>query len=125
MVSELRQFQFRAGLILAAALAALAAVLLALGHGSAVSGLIAGGVVGFANLTWMVSSATKLMGHAVGARSIQAVAFVRFLIVACLLGLILVVGHVNPVAAVAGYGLFPIAAAASGWRFLNGGPVPL
>jgi len=124
-VSELRQFQFRAGLILAAALAALAAVLLALGHGSAVSGLIAGGVVGFANLTWMVSSATKLMGHAVGARSIQAVAFVRFLIVACLLGLILVVGHVNPVAAVAGYGLFPIAAAASGWRFLNGGPVPL
>jgi len=125
VVSELRQFQFRAGLILAAALAALAAVLLALGHGSAVSGLIAGGVVGFANLTWMVSSATKLMGHAVGARSIQAVAFVRFLIVACLLGLILVVGHVNPVAAVAGYGLFPIAAAASGWRFLNGGPVPL
>ena len=125
MVSELRQFQFRAGVILAAALAALAAILLALGHGSAVSGLIAGAVLGFANLTWMVSSATRLMGHAVGARGIQAVAFVRFLIVACLLGLILIIGHVNPIAAVAGYGLFPIAAAASGWRFLNGGPVPL
>ena len=124
-MSELRQFQFRAGLILAGALAAVAAILLVLGHGSAVSGLVAGGVLGFANLTWMVSSATRLMGLATGARVIQVVALIRFLIMACLLGLILIIGHVNPVAAVAGYGLVPIAAAAAGWQFLGRGPVPL
>lgn len=124
MVSELRQFQFRAGVILAAALALLAGTLFLLGHGSAVSGLVAGGLLGFANLTWMVSSATRLMGQRVGARSIQAVAFVRFILVACLLGLILIIARVNPIAAVAGFGLFPMAAAASGWRFLSGQPVP-
>lgn len=123
MVSELRQFQFRAGVILAAAVVLGAGILFWLGHGPAVSGLLAGALLGFTNLTWMVSSATKLVGHSVGARSIQAVAFVRFLVVACLLGLILILGHVNPIAAVAGYGLFPIAAAAAGWRFLNSGPV--
>lgn len=122
-MSELRQFQFHAGLILAAAVALGAGILLWLDLGSAISGLLAGALLGFANLTWMVSSATRLVGHPVAARSIQAVAFVRFLVVACLLGLILILGHVNPIAAVAGYGLFPIAAAAAGWRFLSSGPV--
>jgi FtsH-binding integral membrane protein len=121
-VSELRQFQVRAGIILAAALLALAGILIVLGHGSAVSGLLAGGLLGYANLTWMVSSATRLIGRAVEPRAVQLVAFVRFLMVACLLGVILIIGHVNPISAVAGYGLFPIAAAVSGWRSLGGAP---
>jgi len=124
VISELRRFQLRAGAMLAAALAAAAAVFLVLGHGSAISGLLAGGLLGLVNLTWMVSSATRLMGHSISARSIQAVAFVRFLLVAVLLGVILIVGHVNPVGAVIGYGLFPIAAAAAGWRSLSVVPAP-
>ena len=124
MVSELRQFQFRAGAILAASVAVLAAILFLVGHGSAIPGLLAGGFLGLANLTWMVSSATRLMGRVTSAKSIQAVAMVRFLMVAALLGAILILGHVNPVAAVAGYGLFPVAAAAAGWRSISGVRVP-
>lgn len=124
MVSELRRFQLRTGVMLAAALGAVTAVLLLLGHASAVSGLLAGGMLGLVNLTWMVSSATRLMGQTVSARGIQAVAFIRFLLVALLLGVILIVGHVNPVGAVIGYGLFPVAAAASGWQLLRRSAVP-
>ncbi|GAC1478577.1 MAG: hypothetical protein PVSMB9_01190 [Candidatus Dormibacteria bacterium] len=124
MVSELRRFQFRAGGILAASVAVLAAVLFLLGHGSAVPGLLAGGLLGLANLTWMVSSATRLLGQAASAKSIQAVAMVRFLMVAALLGAILIFGHVNPVTAVVGYGLFPVAAAAAGWRSMGSVRVP-
>ncbi len=124
MVSELRRFQRRAGAMLAAVVLTLSVVLALLGYRAAISGLLAGGLLGFANLTWMVSSATRLMGQSASARSIQAVAFVRFLAIAALLGLILIVGHVNPVGAVVGYGLFPIAAAAAGWRFLGNVSVP-
>ncbi len=124
MVNELRRFQLRAGVMLAAALGALSVLLVLVGYRSAVSGLLAGGLLGLANLTWMVSSATRLMAQAISARGVQAVAFVRFLVVAVLLGLILIIGHVNPIGAVIGYGLFPIAAAAAGWRFLGRSPVP-
>ena len=123
-MSELRRFQFRAGVVLASSVAALAAILFLLGHGSAVSGLLAGGFLGLANLTWMVSSATRLMGRATSARIIQAAAMLRFLMVAALLGAILILGHVNPVAAVVGYGLFPVAAAVAGWRSMSGVRVP-
>jgi hypothetical protein len=125
VVSELRRFQRRAGVMLAAVLLAVSAVLALLGYRGAISGLLAGGLLGFANLTWMVSTATRLMRHSASARSLQAVALVRFLVVAALLGLILVVGHVHPIGAVVGYALFPIVAAAAGWRFLGNASVPL
>jgi hypothetical protein len=118
-VSELRRFQYSAGLVLAAALAASSGVFALTGHPGAVSGLLAGGLLGFVNMTWMVSTATRLMDRTTTARGLQAIAFARFLVVASLLGAILVFGHVNPVAAVIGYGLFPMASAVAGWRFMS------
>jgi hypothetical protein len=119
VVSELRRFQYSAGIVLAVMLVALTAGFLLSGHARAVSGLLAGGGLGFINLTWMVSTATRLMGKTTSARGLQAIAVTRFFIVAALLGAILIVGHVHPIAAVIGYGLFPLASAAAGWRFMS------
>jgi hypothetical protein len=53
---------------------------------------------------------------------LQAAAAIRFLTIAVLLGLVLIVSRVDPVGAVIGYGCFPIAAAVAGWRLLRTQP---
>jgi len=121
-VSDLRRFEVMASLVLVAFLLVVAAGLIALGHSRAVAGLVAGGLLGLANMVWMVGTAKRFVGFAPTARMLQVAAAIRFLTIAVLLGVVLIVSRVDPVGAVIGYGCFPIAAAVAGWRILRAQP---
>jgi len=121
-VSDLRRFQATASLVLVVFLVVVAAALLAIGHPRAIAGLVAGGLLGLANMMWMVGTAKRFLGHAPTARMLQVAAAIRFLTIAVLLGLVLIMSRVDPVGAVIGYGCFPIAAAVAGWRLLRAQP---
>src|SRR3982075_590985 len=109
-------------MVLLAFLLVIAGVLVAAGHPRALAGLVAGGLLGLANMVWMVGTARRFLGHAPTARMLQVAAAIRFLTIAVLLGLVLIVSRVDPVGAVIGYGCFPIAAAVAGWRILRAQP---
>jgi hypothetical protein len=121
-VSDLRRFEVTASLVLLAFLVVVGAALVALGHQRALGGLIAGGLLGLANMVWMVGTAKRFVGHTPTARMLQVAAAFRFLTIAGLLGVLLIVSRVDPVGAVIGYGCFPIAAAVAGWRILRAQP---
>jgi hypothetical protein len=121
-MNELRRFQLTASLVLLAFLLVIGMALMVAGHARAVAGLIAGGLLGLANMVWMVGTAKRFLGHAPTARMLQVAAAIRFLTIAVLLGVVLIVSRVDPVGAVIGYGCFPIAAAVAGWRILRAQP---
>jgi hypothetical protein len=121
-MNELRRFQLTASLVLLAFLLVIGMALMVAGHPRAVAGLIAGGLLGLANMVWMVGTAKRFLGHAPTARMLQVAAAIRFLTIAVLLGVVLIVSRVDPVGAVIGYGCFPIAAAVAGWRILRAQP---
>jgi ATP synthase I chain len=118
-VSDLRRFEVTASLVLVAFLLVVGGGLIAAGHPRAVAGLVAGGLLGLANMVWMVATARGFVGLAPTARMLQVAAAIRFLTIAVLLGLVLIISRVDPVGAVIGYGCFPIAAAVAGWRILR------
>jgi hypothetical protein len=118
-VSDLRRFEVTASVVLLAFLVVVGAGLVVGGHPRAVAGLVAGGLLGLANMVWMVGTARRFLGHAPTARMLQIAAAMRFLTIAVLLGVVLIVSRVDPVGAVIGYGCFPIAAAVAGWRILR------
>jgi hypothetical protein len=121
-VSDLRRFEVTASLVLVAFLLVVGGGLIAVGHPRAVAGLVAGGLLGLGNMVWMVGTARRFLGHAPTARMLQIAAAMRFLTIAVLLGVVLIVSRVDPVGAVIGYGCFPIAAAVAGWRILRAQP---
>lgn len=118
-MQELRRFQREATLLDASAIVAISALVLLLQQGRIVTGIVAGGLLGMANLAWMVGSAERLMQARAGARSHAVTAFIRFVAVGALLGAILVLGRVHPVGAVIGYGLFPVTAVIAGWHAMG------
>src|SRR4030081_1552551 len=109
-------------MVLLAFLLVIGGALLAAGHARAIAGLVAGGLLGLANMVWMVGTAKRFRGHAPTARMLQVAAAIRFVTIAALLGVVLIVSRVDPVGAVIGYGCFPIAAAVAGWRILRAQP---
>ena len=121
-MSDLRRFEVTASMVLLAFLLVIGGALVAVGHPRAVAGLVAGGLLGLANMVWMVGTAKRFLGHAPTARMLQVAAAIRFLTIAVLLGVVLIVSRVDPVGAVIGYGCFPIAAAVAGWRILRAQP---
>jgi hypothetical protein len=121
-MTELRRFEITVPLVMAAFLTLLGSALLATGHAHVLSGLVTGALLGLANMAWMVGTAKRLLGHAPTTRMLQMAATVRFLCVAGLFGALLIVGRVDPVGAVVGYGCFPIASAVAGWRILHTPP---
>ena len=121
-MSDLRRFEVMASLVLVAFLLVVAGGLIAVGHSRAVAGLVAGGLLGLTNMVWMVGTAKRFVGFAPTARMLQVAAAIRFLTIAVLLGVVLIVSRVDPVGAVIGYGCFPIAAAVAGWRILRAQP---
>ncbi|HEY4870403.1 MAG TPA: ATP synthase subunit I [Candidatus Dormibacteraeota bacterium] len=121
-MSDLRRFEVTASLVLLGFLLVIGAALSVAGHPRAVAGLVAGGLLGLANMVWMVGTARRFLGHSPTARMLQIAAGIRFLTIAVLLGVVLIVSRVDPVGAVIGYGCFPIAAAVAGWRILRAQP---
>jgi len=121
-VGELRRFELTTSVVLLAFLCLVGAAMVVIGHPRAISGLVAGGLLGLANMVWMVGTAKRFLGHAPTARMLQVAAAIRFLTIAALLGVVLIVSRVDPVGAVIGYGCFPIAAAVAGWRILRAQP---
>ena len=119
MMQELRRFQRDASMLHAAAIIATSGMVLFLQQGRIVTGIVAGGLLGMANLSWMVGTASRLARAGAGPRAHTLTGFIRFLAVGALLGGLLVVGRVHPVGAVIGYGLFPITAAVAGWRAMS------
>ena len=114
-MSDLRRLEWTTSVIVCVLCLLLAMVFLAIGHARSIGGLIAGGLLGIANLAWMVGSARRFYGHVPSARTLQLAAGIRFLTVACFFGVILIVFGVDPVGTVIGYCCFPLAAAAAGW----------
>jgi hypothetical protein len=108
--------------VLLAFLCLVAAAMLAIGHPHAIGGLVAGGLLGLANMVWMVGTARRFLGHAPTARILQLAAAIRFLTIAVLLGVVLIVSRVDPVGAAIGYLCFPIAGAVAGWRMMRARP---
>ena len=121
-MSDLRRFEVTASLVLIAFLIVVGAAFVVAGHPRALGGLVAGGLLGLANMVWMVGTAKRFVGHAPSARMLQVAAAIRFVCIASLLGVVLIVSRVDPVGAVIGYGCFPIAAAVAGWRILRAQP---
>jgi len=125
-VDELRRFELMTAVVLLAFLGILGAAMLAVGHPRAIAGLVAGGLLGLTNMVWMVGTARRFLGHAPTARMLQLAAGIRFLTIAVLLGVVLIVSRVDPVGAAIGYGCFPIAGAVAGWRMMRARPgVPI
>jgi len=121
-VGELRRFELMTSVVLLAFLVVLGAIMVAIGHPRAIGGLVAGGLLGLANMAWMVGTARRFLGHAPTARMLQLAAAIRFLTIAVLLGVVLIVSRVDPVGAAIGYGCFPIAGAVAGWRMMRARP---
>jgi hypothetical protein len=117
-MSELRSFQREAGLALLVGLGGAGALAVLFQHPEVVSGIVAGGLVGLANLVWLVGTLRHL-SPGVGLRVLRAAGTVRYASIGVLLGVVLIVGHVHPVGAIIGYGMFPMAAAAAGWHRLG------
>jgi len=125
-VDELRRFELMTAVVLLAFLGIVGAAMLAVGHPRAIAGLVAGGLLGLTNMVWMVGTARRFLGHAPTARMLQLAAGIRFLTIAVLLGVVLIVSRVDPVGAAIGYGCFPIAGAVAGWRMMRARPgVPI
>jgi hypothetical protein len=118
-MNELRRFELVTSLVLFAFMVIVATALLGMGHPGGITGLVAGALLGLANLTWMVGSARRFMGSSPTAGMLQLAAAVRFLTIVGLFGGILIIGRVDPVGAVIGYGCFPIAGAVGGWWVLR------
>ena len=121
-MGELRRFELTTSAVLLAFLCVIGAVMIAIGHPRAIAGLVAGGLLGLANMVWMVGTARRFLGHAPTARMLQLAAAIRFLTIAVLLGVVLIVSRVDPVGAAIGYGCFPIAGAVAGWRMMRARP---
>jgi hypothetical protein len=124
-MSELRRFEGLVALFLCSFLIVAGTMLVATGHPRMAAGLVAGALVGMANLAWMVGTARRLLGRTPTLRQLQVAGTIRFLTVAVLFGTVLLVGRVDPVTAVIGYGCFPIAGAVAGWRIMRGQPGPV
>jgi hypothetical protein len=117
-MNELRSFQREAGLALLVGLGGASMLAVLLHRPEVVSGIVGGGLVGLANLVWLIGTLRHLP-PGVGVRVFQAARTVRYAGMGLVFGLFLIVGHVHPVGAVIGYGLFPVAAAAAGWHRLQ------
>jgi hypothetical protein len=121
-VGELRRFELTTSVVLLAFLCLVAAAMLAVGHPRAIAGLVAGGLLGLTNMVWLVGTARRFLGHTPTTRVLQLAAAIRFLTIAVLLGVVLIVSRVDPVGAAIGYGCFPIAGAVAGWRMMRARP---
>ena len=121
-MGELRRFELTTSVVLLAFLCVVGAAMVAIGHPRAIAGLVAGGLLGLANMVWMVGTARRFLGHAPTARMLQLAAAIRFLTIAVLLGVVLIVSRVDPVGAAIGYFCFPSAGAVAGWRMMRTRP---
>jgi len=117
-MSELRSFQREARVALVVAVGAASLLMLLAHHPEVISGIVAGGLVGLANLSLLVGT-TRHLPAGVGGRVLLGAGALRYASMGLLLGILLIAGHVHPVGAVVGYGLFPFAAAAAGWHRLG------
>ncbi len=101
-----------------AAAALLALALLAARRPDAIPGLGAGTAVGIADVALLSRSLTRFGGGgAINPRALGVGMLTRFLAVGVLLGLVLCVRSLNPLAALVGFLLMPAAVAVAGTRF--------
>jgi hypothetical protein len=101
-----------------AVMAAVIALALLLAHRlDAVPGLLAGAAVGVGDILLLARSLSRFGGRpALNPRALGVGMFTRFLSIGVLLGLILCIRQVNPLAALVGFLLMPSAVAATGAR---------
>lgn len=117
-MDEVQRFGRGAGVALIVSLFFVALAALLLGHGEIVSGVLAGGLVGFANLFLLVRMVRRVSGRRVTTGLLQVAGMLRLALMGGLLAAVLIWGRANPIGTVIGYGLFPLAAAVAGfWVF--------
>jgi hypothetical protein len=93
----------------------IAVVLLAAGRTDAVAGLAAGTAVGIADVYLLARSLTRFgAGSGLNPRALGTGMFTRFVSIGALLGLVLCIRSLNPLAALVGFLLMPASVAATG-----------
>ena len=94
----------------------LAVALVAARRTDALSGLLAGTAVGLADVLLLSRSLTRFAGGggALNPRALGVGMFTRFLTIAVLLGLVLCIRSLNPLAAIVGFLLMPSSVAITG-----------
>ena len=106
--------------VMSVAAAVLTVALLAARRSDALAGLFAGTAVGIADVLLLSRSLARFGGGTgLNARALGTGMFTRFLAVGVLLGLVLCVRGLNPLAALVGFLLMPAAVALSGVRALR------
>lgn len=106
--------------VIAAAAAVLTIALLAARRADALAGLFAGTAVGIADVLLLSRSLARFGGgDGLRARALGTGMFTRFLAVGVLLGLVLCIRGLNPLAALVGFLLMPASVAVSGLRALR------
>ena len=100
--------------------AAVAVVVAAVGRGDALPGLFAGTAVGVVDVLLLTRSLHRFGGgRGLNARALGTGMLTRFLSVGILLGLVLCIHGLNPLAALVGFLLMPLAVGLSGVRALQ------
>jgi hypothetical protein len=98
--------------------AVIAVAMLAARRGDALTGLAAGTAVGVADVCLLSRSLSRFDGAAgLNPRALGTGMFTRFLTIGGLLGLVLCVRSLNPLAALVGFLLMPASVAVTGSRF--------
>ena len=106
--------------VIAVLAAAVAIALTATGRRDALSGLAAGTAVGVLDVLLLSRSLRRFGGgEGLDARALGVGMFTRFLSIGLLLGLVLCIRTLNPLAALVGFLLMPAAVAVSGLRALR------
>lgn len=102
--------------VIAVLAAVLTVALMAARRTDALAGLLAGTAVGLADVLLLSRSLTRFAGGggALNPRALGVGMFTRFLSIAILLGLVLCVRTLNPLAAIVGFLLMPCAVAVTG-----------
>ena len=117
MIDDHRGLALRSVGAISATTAVLAIALVATGRAGAVLGLLAGAAVGVADVFLLARSLTRFAGGtAVNPRALGLGMLTRFLAVGALLGLVLCVRTINPLAALVGFLLMPASVAVVGAR---------
>lgn len=100
----------------------IAVATLAMRRADALGGLAAGTAVGIADVYLLSRSLTRFAGGGVmNPRALGVGMLTRFLAVGVLLGLVLCVRSLNPLAALVGFLLMPVSVAVTGSRSSRGG----
>ena len=120
-LADHRRFGRAVMLLIAAAGLVLCGALVAAGHGSSLSGVVAGALIAEVDAFLLARSLSRFaaMGDRIGARALTMMMMTRFLAVSAMVGVIITARGVDPLGVVSGFLILPAAIVAVGLASLR------